>query len=117
MKKINSLTLENEQEAITKYLIKGLTIKEMSEKLMCSTSSVSYKLNKLFKKHRVETRREFIYGIIGQILDNKTKEINAKNNTIKEFRSIIHNLSQNKDNSETFSVWENKAKILLDKTL
>ena len=114
MNKNITLVLEKEQEAIAKFIIKGLTIKQMSEKLMCSTSTVSYKLNKMFKKHAVTSRREFVFSIVGKILDNKTQEIKKRNEAIKEFRNIISNLSKNKQDSDKFSFWENKAYEILD---
>ena len=60
-----------EHRFIAKCIFQGLTISQIAKRLNCSESTVSNRLNGLFKKYKAKNRFEFIISVFGQIIENQ----------------------------------------------
>ena len=95
MNKVVSENNELEYQTIIKMLLKGSTIAEIAVKLNYSESTVSNRLNELFKKYQAKNRFEFIYNFFSKIIQNyktKLKLLNKQNKTLKNSMIKIKNL-------------------------
>ena len=95
MNKVISENNELEYQTITKMLLKGSTIAEIAVKLNYSESTVSNRLNELFKKYQAKNRFEFIYNFFSKIIQNyktKLKFLNKENKTLKNNLVKIKNI-------------------------
>ena len=61
----------HEHRVIAKCIFKGLTIAQIAKKLDCSESTVSNRLNTLFRKYKAKNRFEFVISVFGQIIENQ----------------------------------------------
>lgn len=77
-----------EQKIITACLIKGMTLKQIAQKLNCAKSSASYKTRQLFKEWNAVDRHEFVVNIF-------TKIISKYKNEIEKLKAIIKQSSDN----------------------
>ena len=75
MKKKKDINLVYEQKIITTCLMKGMTLKQIAQKLNCAKSSASYKTRQLFKEWNAADRHEFIVNIFSKIILKYKKEI------------------------------------------
>ncbi len=71
MKKNLRDRIMREHRFIAKCIFQGLTIAQIAKKLGCSESTVSNRLNSLFKKYKAKNRFEFIISVFGQIIENQ----------------------------------------------
>lgn len=76
MKKNMKDRIMREHKIIAKCIFKGLTIAQIAQKLNCSESTVSNRLNGLFKKYKAKNRFEFIISVFGQIIENQKNMYN-----------------------------------------
>ena len=95
MNRVVSENNELEYQTITKMLLKGSTIAEIAIKLNYSESTVSNRLNELFKKYQAKNRFEFIYNFFSKIIQNykiKLKLLNKQNKELKSNLIKIKNI-------------------------
>lgn len=114
-KTVNS-KFTKEHISIAKYIFKGFTIAEIAQKINCSTSNVSYKMNALFKKYNVNNRFQFVISVFSEIVNNHKTTIDFKNQELaklevelEKLKEITQNLIKNKNNKENYSYWEQEA--------
>jgi DNA-binding CsgD family transcriptional regulator len=101
---------------IAKYIFKGLTISQIAQKMCCSNSNVSYKMNALFKKYNVKNRFQFVISVFSEIVNSHKNTIDSKNYELaklevelEKLKEITQNLIKNKNNKENYSYWEQEA--------
>ncbi len=95
MKKNLQDRIMREHRFIAKCIFKGLTIAQIAKKLNCSESTVSNRLNGLFKKYKAKNRFEFIISVFGQIIENqKTIQQKVELENLKLRKSIENLLNQ-----------------------
>ncbi len=83
-----------EHRFIAKCIFQGLTIAQIAKKLNCSESTVSNRLNGLFKKYKAKNRFEFIISVFGQIIENQKEMYNKVHTENLKLRKSIENLLQ-----------------------
>ena len=83
-----------EHRFIAKCIFQGLTIAQIAKKLNCSESTVSNRLNGLFKKYKAKNRFEFIISVFGQIIENQKEMYNQVHTENLKLRKSIENLLQ-----------------------
>ena len=58
----------HEQKIITGCILKGMTLKQIAQKLNCAKSTASYKTRKLFYEYSANDRFEFCVNIFTKII-------------------------------------------------
>ena len=103
---LNGEKCSEEYIELTKYILKGKTIPEIADKFNYSQSTISNRLNVLFRIYNASNRFEFInnfFYIIIQKYKAKLKTINKQNRFLK---SQINNLEKNILNNKKYSAQE-----------
>lgn len=100
MKKRLRSKLEAQNGFVTKCILKGMTIVEIAEKLDCSTSTVSNRIKKIFKKYEAKNRSEFILNVLAEIIKKDRDTIQKKELQIYRHQEILQDLFRLKDNKE-----------------
>lgn len=117
MKKNYQNFILEEQKIITKYIFEGLSSSEIANKLNYSTSTISNRINQLFKKYKVKTRLEFVISLLGEIIKNYKHNLKiAKRENIElekeksQLKAIIREIEIHKNDKR-------KTNIILKKAL
>lgn len=93
LKRVDRINKENAY--IAKSILNGLTISQIADNLKCSKSTVSNRLNLLFKKYNAKTRFEFIYRIFGEIISKNKLTIEIKEKEIDSLKEKLSSLTAN----------------------
>jgi len=108
-----------EYKKITCCIFEGLTIKDISEKLSYSRSTVCFKLKKLFKQYKVRTKNEFIIAIFSEIVKDKKNKLKNALLKIEELQILNEKLKKalsniiTNQNKKDFTQAIKEAKSLL----
>ena len=102
MDKTGTKELEEEYLKITKMILKGMTIPMIANNLNYSESTVSNRLNDLFKRYSATNRFEFIYNFFSRIiqkykvnLKNLYRENELLKNYIYDIKTIVEKTEKN----------------------
>ena len=117
MHNIIKKALSDEHVLIAKCIFKGMTNAQIADKINCSQSSVSYKLNALFSKYNAKNKIEFIIHIFAQIMSSNKERIKIQEETIKYYEKEIENIKKiiigllkNRRHPENYQYWCLEAK-------
>ena len=75
MKNKNDVNVLYEQKIITKCILNGMSLKQISQKLHCAKSTASYKTRKLFENYDANDRHEFIINLFSKIITKYKNKI------------------------------------------
>ncbi len=100
MKKNLRSKLEAQNGFVTKCILKGMTILEISQKLNCSTSTVSNRIKKIFKKYNAKNRSEFILNVLAEIIKKDRITLEKKEVELLRHQEILEDLFRLKNNKE-----------------
>jgi len=96
------------EKAIIRYILQGLTRKEIANKLNYSRSAISYQINNLFEKYNARTRHEFTLQFMAKVIYAKNQEIDNCNIRIYALENEIVKLKQALYRFKTQTIKENK---------
>ena len=92
--------LEAENRFVTKCILKGMTIAQIAQRLDCSTSTVSNRIKKIFKKYNAKNRSEFTLNVLAEIIKKDRNLLQEKESELTRHHQILSDIFKLKNNKE-----------------